>query len=194
MQSRRGKPADKDTEFSVFLSLLLRHKPETVDLNMDKHGWVDISELITKVNAKTKHHITTDYLEYIVNSDLKGRYRFNDTRTRIKACQGHSIPWVEPEVMDHAPPEYLYHGTTVDAYAKIQSSGYISKMSRHAVHMHETLEEAKRSARRWHRDAVVLRISADVMSRYDYKFSVSENGIWLTERVPISFITKVIHV
>lgn len=31
-------------------------------------------------------------------TDKKGRYRFNKEHTSIKACQGHSIPWVEPEV------------------------------------------------------------------------------------------------
>ena len=76
-------------------------------------------------------------LEEIVETDSKGRYRFNDTKTKIKACQGHSIPGVEPELTYGEPPKYLYHGTNTEALGKIENSGYVSKMKRHAVHLYK---------------------------------------------------------
>ena len=32
---------------SKFLSLVLRHKPEVIDLTLDENGWADIKELVT---------------------------------------------------------------------------------------------------------------------------------------------------
>ena len=36
---------------SKFLSLLLRHQPETIGLNLDQNGWVDVEELILPAMA-----------------------------------------------------------------------------------------------------------------------------------------------
>ena len=33
-------------KLSIYLSYLLRHHPEDIDLHMDLHGWVDVNELI----------------------------------------------------------------------------------------------------------------------------------------------------
>lgn len=82
---------------SVHLSYLLRHAPEAAELDMDRHGWVSVSQLISNVNASGKAKLTTELLQEIVATDNKGRYRFSPDGKRIKACQGHSIPWVEPE-------------------------------------------------------------------------------------------------
>ena len=43
---------------SVFISLLLRHKPEEAGLTMDKHGWVVVRELINGINNTGRYHIT----------------------------------------------------------------------------------------------------------------------------------------
>ena len=36
------------TKTSKFLSLVLRHKPETIGIKLDHQGWVDVEELIEK--------------------------------------------------------------------------------------------------------------------------------------------------
>jgi putative RNA 2'-phosphotransferase len=41
-------------EISKFLSLLLRHSPQTLHLTMDKNGWVTIQELIDNANKYKK--------------------------------------------------------------------------------------------------------------------------------------------
>ena len=82
---------------------------------MDPHGWVPVSQLIANISAAGRYQIDEDVLRTIVAQDKKGRYRFNEDQSKIKACQGHSIPWVEPELRYAKPPEYLYHGTTMEA-------------------------------------------------------------------------------
>ena len=127
---------------SIHLSYLLRHAPEAAELDMDRHGWVSVSQLISNVNSSGKAKLTTELLQEIVAPDNKGRYRFSADGKRIKACQGHSIPWVEPELEVRTPPEYLYHGTTTEALQDIMKSGAILRMSRHAVHMQEDVSKA----------------------------------------------------
>ena len=179
----------KEKDISIFISLLLGHKPEVVGLKIDKHGWVYTSELIDSINTHGQYSITKKQLERIVADDSKGRYRFNEDKTKIKACQGHSIEWVEPELEYMEPPMYLYHGTTMEAYEKIKKSGAILKMKRHAVHLQEHDDKAWESARRWiNGTPIVLEISAKALWMDGAEFGKTENGIWCVEEVPVRYI------
>ena len=179
---------------SIHLSYLLRHAPEAAELDMDRHGWVSVSQLISNVNASGKAKLTTEMLQEIVATDNKGRYRFSADGKRIKACQGHSIPWVEPELEARTPPEYLYHGTTTEALQDIMKSGAILKMSRHAVHMQADINKAWKSAeRRKNKTPVVLKIAAGRMSQNHFVFSISENGVWFCERVSTEYIEEFLY-
>lgn len=180
------------TKLSVYISYLLRHQPESIGLAMDKHGWVSSAELIEKINAAGRYRITESILAEIVRTDKKGRFRFSENGTKIKACQGHSISWVEPELTYGQPPEYLYHGTTEESWQKIRESGYISRMGRHAVHMQADEAKAWQSAKRWHRTPVVLKIHAAAMHADGTEFGVSDNGVWCAEQVPTRYIMSVL--
>ena len=175
---------------SIYMSYLLRHRPEDANLHMDRHGWVPVKELIAGINGSGKYAIDREQIEAIVAADEKGRFRLSEDGARIKACQGHSIPWVEPELTYREPPEYLYHGTTAQAYAKIRASGAIQRMKRHAVHMQADEEKAWQSAERWHATPVVLKISAGEMCGEGFSFGVSDNMVWCVEEVPVKYICE----
>lgn len=183
----------KSKDVSIYLSYILRHKPEDIGLVMDKHGWVDTAQLIENINAKSKYSITLNQLKNIVANDNKGRYRFNTDKSRIKACQGHSIPWVEPELDYKAPPSTLYHGTTFEACRNMEKSGCISKMSRHAVHLTADKSMAWQSAKRWNKTPVVLIISAYAMHKDGYVFGCSDNNVWCTDEVPMLYVAGAIY-
>ena len=116
-----------NSKLSIYLSYLLRHNPGDLNLDMDKHGWVRVDSLIEAINGSGKHGISLEILEEIVETDNKGRYRFSEDKMKIKACQGHSLEWVEPELTWGPPPAVLYHGTTAQAYSEIRGSGAISR-------------------------------------------------------------------
>ena len=71
-------------ELSRFISLILRHKPEVIDINLDIHGYANVKQLIRGINEKSNHTIDYEILEDIVNTDNKGRYSFNSTSTFIE--------------------------------------------------------------------------------------------------------------
>jgi putative RNA 2'-phosphotransferase len=48
---KKMKEKDRNTT-SKFLSLVLRHSPETIDIALDVNGWADVKELIAKCAVK----------------------------------------------------------------------------------------------------------------------------------------------
>ena len=183
----------KKKDVSIYISYLLRHDPMAVGLDMDARGYVSVEKLIEGINSAGVYTINREQLEKIVREDSKGRYRFSDDGFMIKACQGHSVPWVVPEMEYIEPPEYLYHGTTAAALDKIKNSGAILKMSRHAVHMQAQLEKAWQSAVRWHQKPVVLKIAALKLYKEGTVFGRTENDVWCAETIPASYITEEIY-
>ncbi len=73
---------------SVFISLILRHKPETIGISLDEHGWASVGELINGINKTDGYRIDMETLEEIVRTDNKQRYSFSEDKTLIRANQG----------------------------------------------------------------------------------------------------------
>ena len=63
-------------KLSVFISLVLRHKPDSARITLDEHGWANVEELIGGINS-TGRKMDMKILEEIVRTDCKQRYSFN---------------------------------------------------------------------------------------------------------------------
>lgn len=172
---------------SVFISLILRHKPEEIGITLDRHGWANVKELITGIN-NTGRKINMEILEEIVRTDNKGRYSFNENKTLIRANQGHSVP-VDVELKETVPPSVLYHGTATRFLDSIKQQG-IKSMSRLYVHLSKDLETAIQVGNR-HGKCVVLVINAKKMCDDWIKFYLSENGVWLTKYVDWKYVEEI---
>lgn len=184
-------PQSNRNKLSIYLSYLLRHDPKDIGLIMDNHGYVQVDHLIKQLNEFSKYHITREELETIVATDDKGRYAFSKDGTAIKACQGHSIPWVVPELTYMEPPQYLYHGTTIPRYGTIVGTGAIRKMNRHAVHLTADINIAWKSAiRRRSETPMVLQIDAKSLHDTGVIFGKSDNDVWCCDEIPIEFICR----
>lgn len=173
------------TDTSKFLSLILRHKPETIGISLDEHGWANVEELIAGI-AKT-HEFNMDILEEIVRTDNKQRYSFNEDKTLIRANQGHSVP-VDVELEEVEPPNELWHGTGEKYVASIDKQGLIPK-SRLYVHLSKDEDTAIKVGAR-HGKPVLYKVKTGEMMKDGYKFFVSKNGVWLTEKVPVQYLEK----
>lgn len=174
---------------SKFLSLVLRHKPEAINIKLDENGWCSVEELLEKCNQNGKS-ITRDILREIVAEDEKGRYSFNEDGEKIRANQGHSIK-VNLELKEKTPPKYLYHGTVERFLKDIMSQG-LKKMKRQHVHLSGDLETAHKVGNRRGK-AIILRIDAERMNKAGHKFFISENGVWLIDNVPAGYIELVLE-
>ncbi len=169
---------------SKFLSLILRHKPQTVGIELDKQGWTNVHDLISKLNRSGKN-IDFKTLEIIVETDNKKRYEFNPDKTKIRASQGHSVN-VDLGYTPQAPPEFLYHGTADKFVGSILEKG-IQKRNRHHVHLSLDIETAKNVGKR-HGMPSIFKIFSQKMHKDGYVFFKSTNGVWLTEEVPVNYM------
>lgn len=174
----------KKDKLSVFISLVLRHKPDAAGIELDEHGWANVEELIEGTKS-TGRKIDMDILEEIVATDEKGRYSFSEDKSLIRANQGHSIP-VDVELREQEPPEFLYHGTAKRFLEDIQTEG-LKSMSRLYVHLSKDKETAMKVGKR-HGEPVVLQIHSGEMFRNGSKFYLSENGVWLTKFIPTRYL------
>ena len=172
---------------SKFLSLILRHKPETINLELDKNGWADIEELIEKSKSR-KQYFTRELLDEIVRTDNKQRYTYNEDKSKIRANQGHSIT-IDIELEPLQPPAKLYHGTSIRFLDSIMSTG-IEKRNRQHVHLSHELDTARKVGSR-HGKPVILHIDSKRMYEEGIAFYLSKNRVWLTDYVDIKYIQPI---
>jgi putative RNA 2'-phosphotransferase len=173
------------TSTSKFLSLVLRHRPEVVGMQLDPEGWLPIAELIENANRQGKR-LSLELLHEVVASCEKKRFTLSEDGLRIRANQGHSATDVELNLEPVPPPSVLYHGTVAAFVDSIREHGLL-KRSRNHVHLSADIETAKKvGARRG--KPVILTIHAHAMHESAHAFYLSANGVWLTDAVPVSFI------
>lgn len=174
---------------SRFLSLVLRHKPEELGLELDRGGWVDIDDLLRALK-RSGRRMSREELERLVAENDKRRFSMSDDGLRIRAAQGHSVN-VDLGLSAVVPPAILYHGTSRDNLDEIFRIG-INPGRRRQVHLSPDVATAAAVGRR-HGKPVVLQISAETMHREGHSFHLADNGVWLTNQVPPDFIGFVDH-
>jgi putative RNA 2'-phosphotransferase len=174
----------RKVKISKFLSLILRHKPEVVFLNLDENGWVSVEKLIQACADYGKPFTFAELKEVVATNDKK-RFSFNENETKIRANQGHSLE-VEIEFEKRTPPEILYHGTAEKNVGVIFAEG-LKKMSRHHVHLSSDTETAKKVGMRYGKP-VIFQVDTKAMLTEGFEFYVSANGVWLVETVPPKFL------
>jgi putative RNA 2'-phosphotransferase len=177
---------EKRIRCSKFLALILRHQPESVGLTLEPEGWAPIDDVLNACHKKNRA-LTFSELEELLALDEKKRYSLDESRTKIRANQGHSTA-VELTFEERTPPDILYHGTVERFLPSIFEQG-LKPGSRHHVHLTESLETAQKvGARRG--KPVILTVDAKAMSQARHRFYISENDVWLTDAVPPVFLTR----
>ena len=171
-------------ETSKFLSYVLRHKPDTIGLILDEHGWATVDELLACA-AESGRKLSVALLHRVVQESDKQRFIFDADQTRIRANQGHSIS-VDLELEPIQPPTYLFHGTARRFIPSIRERGLV-KGERQQVHLSGNSTTASQVGQR-HGKPVVLTVRAEQMADAGHLFYRSQNDVWLTDGVPSHFI------
>ncbi|GAA4548586.1 RNA 2'-phosphotransferase [Amycolatopsis samaneae] len=166
------------------LALHLRHDPARIGITLDTGGWVGIDTLLAALAAHG-FRLSRAELDEVVRTNDKRRFAYDESGTRIRASQGHSVK-VDLALPVAEPPAVLYHGTVGRFLPAILTEG-LRPMNRHAVHLSATrATAAKVGARRG--APVLLRVDAAAMAAAGHEFQVSANGVWLTAAVPPEFL------
>ncbi|GAB7530897.1 RNA 2'-phosphotransferase [Pseudomonas sp. 3A(2025)] len=175
------------SETSKFLSYVLRHEPQAIGLQLDSEGWASLDALIAGA-ASDGRVLNLEIIQAVVESNDKKRFAFSEDGLRIRAVQGHSTTAVDIQHVEKIPPALLYHGTATRFLESILQQGLIAG-SRHHVHLSQDEQTAVSIGQRYGKP-VVLQIDALRMQEAGFRFFQADNGVWLTESVPVEFIRQ----
>jgi putative RNA 2'-phosphotransferase len=166
------------------MSLVLRHNPSVIGIELDENGWVLVSELLEKMAAHGQR-IDFSFLERVVAENDKQRFKLSADGTKIRANQGHSVK-IDLALSPVLPPDILYHGTALHFLESIKKQG-LRPQSRQHVHLSKEYDTAIAVGSR-HGSPHILIIQAAKMHENGYVFYQADNGVWLTDSVPIDYI------
>lgn len=175
------------TATSKFLSYVLRHAPESIGLTLDPHGWADIGELLTRARSAGQA-LDRATLDEVVATSEKKRFTISADGSRIRAAQGHSVT-VELGIEPTTPPPVLFHGTAVGNLDAVLAEG-LRPGRRQQVHLSADETTATKVGQR-HGRPVVLRVDAAGMHANGQPFWRADNGVWLTDHVPPTFLPRI---
>ena len=181
---KNKKNQDQLAAYSKFLSLVLRHSPQSIGLKLDGAGWAPTQELLACLQ-KSRYPMGLELLQQVVAADSKQRYAFSEDGLRIRANQGHSIA-VELSLVPQQPPAQLFHGTATRFLPAILEQG-LTRQQRHHVHLSASQEVAATVGRRYGQLAL-LAVDAQAMYADGHGFYCTDNGVWLTDAVPARYL------
>jgi len=175
---------DFKVKVSRYMSYLLRHNPE--DLEMDMQGFVSLDELLKKI----KERFPVDRRLVFEIVDQSERKRFEIVEDRIRALYGHSIP-VRLDLEEEKTVKVLYHGTTSDAASKILKAG-LRPMKRRWVHLSPTIEIATQIGLRRTNKPLILEIDAEAARKDGAKFYKATDTVYLCRHIQPGHVKRVL--
>jgi len=176
--------ADERKRISKNLSYVLRHRPDSIGIELKEGGWVAVETLLRA--WKKQGPLSLEALQEVVATNDKQRFEFSEDGERIRARQGHSTE-VELGYQPATPPDVLCHGTARHNLDSIFQTG-LNKGRRHHVHLSTNQQTMVQVAMR-HGQPVVLAVAAARMLADGHEFFVTGNNVWLTEHVPPQYLS-----
>ncbi|WP_330959646.1 RNA 2'-phosphotransferase [Photobacterium sp. 53610] len=173
------------TKISKYLSFILRHKPESIALVLDRNGWASIDDLI---RLSQDIRLSKEILEFVVATNDKRRFVIDETGTKIRANQGHTIQ-VDLDLTATEPPGQLFHGTAEQNVSSIFNHGLV-KGERHHVHLTESIEISETVGKRYGKP-VIFKIDSERMHTDGFLFYKTYNNVWLTDIVPAEYLEQI---
>ncbi len=181
---RGGREDAQGDRLSRFAALILRHKPETVGINLDSAGFVDVTALAQAMAA----HPGWAWVDEARIRALAARdpRRYELDGTRIRARYGHSVA-IETPGKPVVPPEWLYHGTTPEALDPIRSEG-LRPRERQFVHLSTTRQDAMAVGNRHAADTVVVTVLARRAHEAGHAFYLAAPSIYLVKEIQPDYL------
>ncbi|KAF7314317.1 Trna phosphotransferase 1 [Mycena kentingensis (nom. inval.)] len=183
----RGLPKDSpEIRMSKTLSWLLRHGAQSERLPMRADGFVKVSDLLANKRVSSE---SLDFggLQDMVAKDSKQRFNLKQEGDIwwIAANQGHSMKSVKLETkpilsLEDIPTKIAVHGTTNAAWNLISKTG-LSKMTRNHIHLAQGVAGDSVVSGMRKSSQVLIFVDVERALADGVKFSLSDNGVVLTE-------------
>ena len=186
MQIMTGEEADM---LSRRMTAALRHSPERFGLNMDKHGWVKISDLSAALRRiRRLRWVKPTHVIAVALTDPKGRYHVNPDKGLIRASYGHTIEIDISDYPDASEYEFLYYPATEEEIDIILLSG-LKPSERTLIHLSTTLEQAISAGRVHTDDPIILTIDVRKAMNDGVIIKKASPYICIAKEIPPKYIS-----
>lgn len=176
----------KNTRLERYLSYILEH-PEDLKLEINTEGWIDVQQLIYKINKQTIHKINRSTFEDFVNVHEK-KYVFTGNKEFVRVFKKEENKF-ENMYKITKPPMVLFHGTA-EADINIISMHGIKPTEGQYVYLCDNDDTAREFGSKNGRPAVI-EIDTKKMSKHGEIFYKGKNGVWLTSYVSPKYIMDI---
>lgn len=164
------------------LAYMLRHQPDEFDLEVDDHGYGELTDVIRALNERLGEAVAEDDVREAVESGDRQRYEI--VGDRIRALYGHSIE-VQPGEPAR-PPERLFVGVSRADADRARRYG-LRPGRRRFLHLALTPEDALETAQRTAREHEVIVVRA--MEAWDAGINFYDRiSLFLSDPIPTQFL------
>lgn len=167
------------------LAYMLRHQPDEFDLEVDRHGWADLDDVVRALNERVGSAVSEDDVHEALHAADKPRYELKDGK--IRALYGHSIE-IDPGEPDE-PPDELYAVVRGRDVPNVERDG-LKGVRRTFIHLSLTKEEAREAGRRLDRRYAVVTVLAGDAWEEDIDF-YDRTSMFLSDDIPTEFIDRI---
>ena len=164
------------------LAYMLRHQPEEFDLELDRHGYADVADVVHALNERLGEPIDREDVEEAITSGDRPRYEIVDDT--IRALYGHSVEIDAGEPAE--PPELLYVGVGSRDAARA-SDGGLNGGRRTYLHLALTYEDARETGRRIAERYAVVTVYARQAWEEGVQF-FDRKALFLAVEVPTDYL------
>lgn len=168
----------------------LRHRPQMLNLHLDKASYCNVDELIKGLNLYG-YEVDKNLIEEICKNE---RFSFNEKHTKICVDYGNSIGLKLSDMYEtnDIQLEVLYHGTSYDAIESIKRNDIVrfAKIgkARHHIFLTERKDVDLKKGNRYGK-AIALPVNAIQLHNDSFEFYHAKNDIWLiSDTIPSNYI------
>ncbi|MHB8586967.1 MAG: RNA 2'-phosphotransferase [Thermoplasmatota archaeon] len=167
---------------------VLRHFPDKFGVEMDRHGWVNVLELVDRMKDSKErlHWIKPYHIEAIVVTDPKGRYELRDGD--VRATYGHSIK-LDLDLPTENIPDKLYYPVSEEELDMVLERG-LSPTDRQKVHLSETFDNAVAAGQHRAESPIILVVDAAAARDSGVVIAKAGKTVFVTDAVPAQFLHR----
>jgi len=172
---------------SKLVSYILRHNPSSINVKMDREGWVSIDDLVRGIREAWIRRdrygwVRRDHILAIASLDPRGRFEVRGDA--VRARYGHSVGLgIRVRYDEDLEVSTLYHGTPIVNVQRILREG-LKPMRRIYVHLSTDVETACDVGRRFRTAAAYLLIDADCLRKSGVKVFKASKKVRVVTHVP----------
>src|SRR6056297_3153510 len=189
---KKGKFLMNDRELNSLSRIIagaLRHFPDKLQLGMDGHGWVEISELIKAIGTSRSgfNWLRLHHIQALVATDMRSRYQVDGGMIRAK--YGHSIDVNLDDLPLAEADEYFYPVTEEEADIVLENG--IHPIDRKKVHLSTTVEKAVEAGSVRSDHPLILRVDGVKAREEGVEIYQATSDVCVTEEIGADLLSQV---